>query len=156
MTKSIPDYLRLHVEETPIVTRPSADMPSVEAVSRAFQQATGWQLQYRPAAAPDAHSVWSMPLSVPGIADGKLSLTPENSESPPAVGLSAARQLAEAIGGLMRDLLQAQSTVWQREAELAAGIPVTVRPEDQRQLASRLESVLRVGAEAIRCQVASL
>ncbi len=156
VTKSIPDYLRLHVEETPIVTRPSADMPSVEAVSRAFQQATGWQLQYRPAAAPDAHSVWSMPLSVPGIADGKLSLAPENGESPPTVGLSAARQLAEAIGGLMRDMLQAQSAVWQREAELAAGIPVTVRPEDQRQLAGRLESVLRGGAEAIGCQAASL
>jgi serine phosphatase RsbU (regulator of sigma subunit) len=148
--------LKLHVEDTPTLKRPAADMPGLEAVWRAFRQATGWQLDYRAGGTSDSQNVWSMPLSVPGIAEGKISLAPEEGETPPAIGLSAARQLAEAIGGLMRDMLLAQSTVWQREAELAAGIPVTVRPEDQQQLATRLESVLRGGAEAIGCQAAAL
>ncbi len=70
--------------------------------------------------------------------------------------LERVEPLAAAIGYLLEELLSAQSALWQREAELAAGIPVTLRPEDQRTLAHRLESVLRGGAEAIGCQAAAL
>ena len=39
--------------------------------------------------------------------------------------------------------------LWQREAELAAGVPLVPHREDQKHLAARLEAVLRAGAEAV-------
>lgn len=157
MTKSFPDYLKLHIEESSALKAPTADIQGLGAVLRAFQSVTGWQLNCAGTGYLEPRGTWSMPIGVPGVGDGKLVLTQDESipvtESLP---LEQVQPLAQAIGDLVTEMHRTQSTVWQREAELAAGIPVTLRPDEQHQLASRLESVLRGGAEAIGCQAAAL
>ncbi|MHB9075948.1 MAG: PP2C family protein-serine/threonine phosphatase [Pirellulaceae bacterium] len=92
-----------------------------------------------------------------GVEEGKFVLVrDESSPSADALPLEKIQSLAQAIGVLVAEMHRAQSTVWHREAELAAGIPVTLRPDEQHQLAGRLEAVLRGGAEAIGCQAAAL
>ena len=60
-----------------------------------------------------------------------------------------ARRLAGSIAELLSELLQTRCVLWQREAELAAGVPLVLHREDQKHLAARLEAVLRAGAEAV-------
>ena len=157
MTKSFPDYLKLHIEESSALKAPTADIQGLGAVLRTFQSVTGWQLTYAGTGYLEPPGTWSMPIGVPGVEDGKLVLTQDESiPTTASLPLEKIQPLAQAIGDLVTEMHRTQSTVWQREAELAAGIPVTLRPDEQHQLASRLESVLRGGAEAIGCQAAAL
>ncbi|MHB8867015.1 MAG: PP2C family protein-serine/threonine phosphatase [Pirellulaceae bacterium] len=157
MTKSFPDYLKLHVEESSLLRTPTADTQGLGAVLRAFEATTGWQLKYVAAEQSEPRSAWTMPIGVTSGEDGKFVLVQDESSSHSApLSLERIQPLAQAIGDLVSELHRTQSTVWQREAELAAGIPVTLRPDEQGQLAGRLESVLRGGAEAVGCQAAAL
>lgn len=156
MTKPIPDYLKLHVEESFAVRPQPPDVRGLSDVLEAFRDATGWQLSYVDAHHLDANPAWAMPIGQGDANEGKLVLTAGQAPAPGTLALDAIRPLAQAIGGLVAEIHRTQSTVWQREAELAAGIPVTLRPAEQQQLAFRLESVLRGGAEAIGCQAAAL
>lgn len=157
MTKPIPDYLKLHVEESLALRSPAPDIQGLGAVLSAFHDTTGWKLRYLDAHAPNGSPVWSMAIGAGETEAGRLVLvSAESSEGVQAMALEQVQPLAQAIGGLLSEIKRAQSTVWQREAELAAGIPVTLRPAEQQQLAHRLESVLRGGAEAIGCQAAAL
>ena len=73
-----------------------------------------------------------------------------------AIDLQQARPLALAIGGLLGEINRLRGELWQREAELAAGVPVAARPDEEPHLAERLEAVLKGGAEAVGCQAAGL
>ena len=68
----------------------------------------------------------------------------------------AAQDLAAAIADLLQELHQTRCALWQREAELAAGVPVMPHPDEQTHLAERLESVLKAGAQAVGCQAAAI
>jgi serine phosphatase RsbU (regulator of sigma subunit) len=68
----------------------------------------------------------------------------------------AAQDLAAGIADLLQELQQTRCALWQREAELAAGVPVTAHPDEQTHLAERLESVLKAGAQAVGCQAAAI
>ena len=72
--------------------------------------------------------------------------------------LEQAEPLADALGKLWGELLATRHALWQREAELAAGVPLVLRRRrrDMPPLGERLEAVLRGGAEAIGCQAAAL
>jgi phosphoserine phosphatase RsbU/P len=59
------------------------------------------------------------------------------------------RRLAGSIGELLSELLDTRRALWQREAELAAGVPLIPHREEEKHLAARLEAVLRAGAEAV-------
>jgi hypothetical protein len=61
-------------------------------------------------------------------------------------------QLAE----IAHDLAATRHALWQREAELAAGVPVASRTDEKRHLAERLQAVLKGGAEALNCHAAAL
>lgn len=155
VTRNIPDYLKLHVEDQ-ADPRPALDeVQGLEVVCRAFQTATGWQLGFGPPPAHPAGAAASTPESHDPGARHQLWLIPAETGLT-ATPLESVRPLANAIGHLLDDMLTAHMTVWQREAELAAGIPVTLRPDEQQTLARRLESVLQGGAEAIGCQAAAL
>ena len=154
MSKNYPDYLKLHVEDLPAARPEPQDVGGLMAVCQAFQQLTGWQLGCYGSQDVPASAGWSMVIGG-GDAPSHITLSPAAAVRN-AQPLDQVQPLAEAIGGLVQELLAAQSAVWQLEAELAAGIPVTLRPEDQRTLAHRLESVLCGGAEAIGCQAAAL
>ena len=56
----------------------------------------------------------------------------------------------------MGELNRLRHAVFEREAELAAGVPVSIRPDEEPHLAERLESVIKSGAEAVGGQAAGL
>lgn len=72
------------------------------------------------------------------------------------VNLDAARSLASSIAGMVNELMETRHALWQREAELAAGVPLVPHAEEEQHLAARLEAVLRGGAQALDCQAAAL
>jgi serine phosphatase RsbU (regulator of sigma subunit) len=66
-----------------------------------------------------------------------------------------ARHLADRVGDLLQELHRTRHALWQREAELAAGVPVVARDDEEGHLAARLEAVLKAGAQAVGCQAAA-
>ncbi len=73
-----------------------------------------------------------------------------------AIDRDVARTLAGSIADLLSELLQTRHALRQREAELAAGVPVVPHREEEKHLAARLEAVLRGGAEAVGGAAAAL
>ena len=105
-----------------------------------------------------AESSWSAAVNPgPGAAPGHLTLSGVEGEveSSP-VSFESARGLASAIGGMLEEILQLRRALIEREAELAAGVPLVPHPEEPEHLANRLEAVLRGGAQAVGCHAAAL
>ena len=149
-------HLKLHLEEPPSDAPELAahDDPQVAALLRAFEQATGWQLRYQPAAG-ELGEVWSAPITGgDGLPAGRLAMYADASRTP--IELAGARPLALSIAGVLGELNRVRRALWEREAELAAGVPVSARPDEEPHLAERLEAVLKGGAEAVGCQAAAL
>jgi len=157
-----PNQLKLHRQPPPEVLPPEIDsLASVQALLQAFEQASGWSLRYFSGSESRSSNDlrWSAPVN-PGVGTtpGHLRLDPIDSDSAtrPAVDQEAARLMAGAVAGLLGDLLAARHALWQREADLAAGVPLIPDPEEHQHLAARLEAVLRGGAEAVGCHAAAL
>ena len=163
MADSTTDYLKIFKEEPPEATAPRIEGSScLTKVLTAFKRATGWSLQYVPTAEPSQPTdlTWSAPVNPGvGVPPGHLRLDPVDS-APAARGLTvdpkAVRELASALGGILAELLRTRHALWQREAELAAGVPLVPHPNEQKHLAARLEAVLRGGAQAVGCEAAGL
>jgi serine phosphatase RsbU (regulator of sigma subunit) len=159
VAKSTPNHLKLYSEQPPETIQPDATaIASLPGVLEAFQQATGRSLRYIPGPAPAKRSdlPWSTPVTPGGgITPGHLILEAGSSETANA-NESSTRHLATAIGGILSDTLRLEHALWEREAELAAGVPLVPADDEGRQLARRLEFVLKGGAEAIGCQAAAL
>ncbi len=163
MDKTVPPYLRIHTEDPPSVVRPEVEAAAwLEPLCSAFEQTTGWALRYIKQAVneSDLDSVWTAPVD-PGVgtAPGHLRVevsSNSNDRLPAAMELAGAGKLADALAGVLSELVQTQHVLWQREAELAAGVPVVAPPQGEQHLAARLEATLRSGAEAINCQAAGL
>ncbi len=155
--KNYPDYLKLHIEEQSapgdVVATQRHESRGLESLDNALHS-IGWKLQCCDLDASARHD-WSMVLR-DGTDHARRLVMSRADESADVLPLERVRPVAEAIGALVDELLETHGAIWQREAELAAGIPVTLREEDRHALAQRLESVLRGGAEAIGCQAAAL
>jgi sigma-B regulation protein RsbU (phosphoserine phosphatase) len=160
VTNPSPAHLRLHVEEN---AGESLAPPVVQLAPllQAFEQATGWQLRYEQSPA-GLGEVWSTTITGGGdqptarlVLAGPQTIGADQRATAMAE-LQQARPLALAIGGLLGELNRLRHALWQREAELAAGVPVAARPNEEPHLAERLESVLKGGAEAVGCQAAGL
>lgn len=135
-----PKHLRLFEESTASSGVAIASPPRLELLNRAFALATGWQLDDAVAARAEALT------ASPGATVAGQSRLP----------LEQASALAEALAGLAADLERAEHALCQREAELAAAVPV-VRPRDAASdFAQRLEAILKAGAEGIGCTAAGL
>ncbi|MBI3839100.1 MAG: GAF domain-containing protein [Planctomycetia bacterium] len=165
MNKQIPSYLKLLTDTSAeIATAEAEDLAGLTFVCQAFERATGWQLQYAGGPAPSEKSnlMWSAPVD-PGVgaSPGHIRLIstdePEFGQSP-RVPLEHAVHLAGALGKLWGELLATRHALWQREAELAAGVPLVLHEgdPDSPRLGERLEAVLRGGAEAVGCHAAAL
>ena len=151
-------YLKIYREEPPEAAEPRLeDVRSLPALLRAFRQATGWSLCYLPGpqADPPDGLKWSTPAN-PGevTPPGHLRLHPVGPN--PLADAQTAQRLAEAIAGLLGELYEARRAVWQREAELAAGVPLVPHPEEPAQLATRLEATLRAAAQTTGCHAAAV
>jgi serine phosphatase RsbU (regulator of sigma subunit) len=156
-----PEILRLHVDEATESDAAPLDSASLTAILRAFADATGWRLSY--ASFPGDSGFWSAPVSNgEGTAGGRLILEPlpaaanrqRRASSP--IDLEQARPLALAIAGMLGEINRLKRAVCEREAELAAGVPVAARPDEQEHLALRLTSVLKAGAESVGADAAGL
>ena len=160
--------LKIFSEKPTQVVRPKVEsLGSLPGVLRAFHQVTGWSLQHKSGRAPNQSDdlTWSTPVT-PGVGAplGHLRLQPVDSSSTsagsPIIGspieLDLAKTLASAISGMLGELTETRFALWQREAELAAGVPVAPHSEGEEHLAARLEAVLKGGAEAVDCHAAAL
>ena len=138
-------------------------MASLPDVLQAFQQATGWSLQYQAGPAPKTPKEAEQPRWSAAINGGQgsspahLVLAPvEGVDKPLPVEFEAARKLASAIGGMLEEVQQVRRALVEREAELAAGVPLVPHKDEPEHLANRLEAVLRGGAKAVGCQAAAM
>lgn len=163
MAKISAHPLKLYPQQPPEVCPPQLhDLACVEDLLRAFQKTTGWTLRYvagpEPSASADAR--WSAPVN-PGVgtSPGHLRLDPLSSDpvAPKlAVSVETARAMAEPLAGVLGELFRTRYALWEREAELAAGVPLVPHPEEQQHLAARLEAAMKGGAEAVGCRAAAL
>ena len=170
MVKTQKNHLRVFPEETVDVVRPELEaVKSLSAVLNAYAKATGWSLEYVPVPSSQSASSqskssgdtrWSTPVEPgTGVAPGQLILDMTAEAADGRISLidcQTARELAAALGQMLGELLQTQNSLWRREAELAAGVPLVALGVDERHLAARLEAVLQGGAEAVDAQAAAL
>ena len=100
---------------------------------------------------------WSAPVT-PGVGAPlghlRLDLTEEAAASAP---LESARALASSLAGMIGEMLQTRHALWQREAELAAGVPL-VAPRRRRTSTwpPDLRPSSAAAREAVDCQAAAL
>jgi hypothetical protein len=148
----------LHIEDQP-QPPPAHDAGQLASLCQAFEQATGWQLdiEQTPSGFGEA---WSMALEAFQQPPSRLVLragaSATRGPSSNQHGLAEVRALAKSLASLLNDTQRLRYEVWRREAELAAGVPVTRRPDDQQHLAERLTAVLQAGTQAVGCQAAGL
>ncbi|HEX3725110.1 MAG TPA: SpoIIE family protein phosphatase [Pirellulales bacterium] len=163
MIKQIPSYLKLLTDSNSEAPVANEDLASMTNACLAFEQATGWRLEVAWGSPPVGISnlMWSAPVN-PGVgnAPGHIRLlSPGKHPSGHApIPLERAKQMAAALARLWSELLSTRGALSNREAELAAGVPVVARHRDEQwlPLAQRLEAVLRAGAQAIGCDAAAL
>ena len=153
VTKKTAAHLKLHVEDLPPTPPELAEgeVPQFAVLCRAFEQSTGWQIRHETALACLGES-WSAPIQ----GGGRLVMSPGDLDDARQIDLAQARPLALALAGLLGEMNRLRRALWEREAELAAGVPVASRPDEEPHLAERLESVLKGGAEAVGCSAAAL
>lgn len=139
MSRKSTSSLKLHAESRTETQQPrAAQSPTVQELRRTFEHTTGWEL----VVSDDEHAP-------------RLSVA-SSGTTIPLMNRAAASALAGAIGKVVSELDQTKHALWQREAELAAGVPIAARPQEKQHLAARLENVLSGGATAIGCQAAAL
>lgn len=158
-------HLKIYTEHSPKVVRPPIEaIGSLPEVLHAFQTITGWSLRYVAGVEPKptGDQTWTVPITPgKGSPPGHLRLEPLDSELTAnamhrAVDFDTARALALALAGMLDELQQTRHVLWQREAELAAGVPLVPLSDEESHLAEKLQTTLRGAAEAVDCQAAAL
>jgi len=165
VARSASHHLKLYTERSPKVERPPIEaIGSRPGALRAFQDMTGWSLRYLPGAEPQqtGERIWTIAVKPgEGSPPGYLRLEPLDSAdgagpSGKAVRFETARALASSIAGMLDELQKTRHVLWQREAELAAGVPLVPATDEESHLAEKLQTTLRGAAEAVDCQAAAL
>ncbi len=183
MAKPDTTHLKLYTEQTPKVARPPIEaVGSLPSVLRAFEKLTGRSLRYvSESLAEDSGDETCFEIGLcEGENSGRLVLAPagqkltdshsskETKETRSAkAGSNASTKksklvkddatvLASAIAGLLTELMQTRYTLWQREADLAAGVPLVPHEAEEENLAERLQASLKGCVDAINCQAAAL
>jgi sigma-B regulation protein RsbU (phosphoserine phosphatase) len=157
-------HLKLYTEQSPKVTRPPIEaIGSLPALLRVFQATTGWSLRYVTGPEPTLQNdeTWTIPINPgQGSPPGHLRLeplsSPQDTDAHAPVDFPTARALASAVAGVLNELQQTRHVLWQREAELAAGVPLVPHSDEESHLAEKLQTTLRGAAEAVDCQAAAL
>lgn len=164
LSKRIPGFLRIHQENVAAPRSPS-ELPGLDGLLRSFHEATGWSLTV--ADGPRASKLWRQP-GVQSAAAGQSAASeatpllilgePRRSTTRDAATIprDKAEELATAMAHMLAELHRTREALWEREAELAAGVPVSPRSDEDEHLAERLESVLRSGTESVGCHAAAV
>lgn len=147
--------------------RDSTAVDPVDRLCRAFTAATRWKLEClsgtEPTPGRSSHIAWTAPLAKHATQTAKTSRRWQLSGLPPAevaaaspIAEAEARDLATALADVVAELMRTQRALNEREAELAAGVPVAPHPRAERHLAERLEAVLQSAAQAVGCKAAGI
>jgi serine phosphatase RsbU (regulator of sigma subunit) len=160
-----PRSLRIIAEE--FTPPPAADVSTVAGwrqFCRSYLEATGCLLRFIPGAEPTS------PQDVPVVAPqadggqpernrrpfGHLRIDPTDRVREKLSPAHPAVEIARSVAGMLGEILATRTALWEREAELAAGIPLIPHPEEAQHLARRLEEVLRAAATAVGAQAAAV
>ncbi len=181
--KKIPEYLKLHVEALPEPPPPAlAESGPLGDFCRAFERATGWSLECVAAAsgpgrasacnsgdeALTSAAKWSAALTDAenrpiarfalrrGGGDSDAVTSRDSRATSRTAPLEDVKPLASAAAGLWSKVERLRYALWQREAELAVGVPVVSRRDEEPHLALRLEAALKAAATSIGCHAAAL
>lgn len=160
MAKKTADYLKLvacepQSDAPALAPTRSTSEPQFATLARAFESATGWQISYVDGIC-ETSETWSAPVDGgDGEPVGRLVLAADPDKKC-TVSWEHARPLALAIAGMLSQQNKLRRALWQREAELAAGVPIANRGDEKQHLAERLATVLQSGAEAVGCSAAGL
>jgi len=154
-------HLKLYTEQPPKPNRPPIEaVECLPELLRTFQAATDWPLRYVSDRKSVGDLLWSAPVCVgSGLpADALVLDSPNETERAdrPELDRNSVRSLVGSIADLLSELLQTRQVLKQREAELAAGVPLVPHRTEEKHLANRLEAVLRAGAEAVGGDAAAL
>lgn len=149
--------------QAPVASPPDIEsVASLPALTAAFRVATGWSVTFqtgpKPTHPPEhASSAPANPGVRATLGDAHLGLVRSASAiSGPRVERRAAQDLADSLAALLDEHLQSRRALWEREAELAAAVPVIASPSARRALARRIETILRDAAQAVGAQAAGL
>jgi hypothetical protein len=167
--KPIPSHLKL-VTDLPSEIAADEDRAVWLAACQALEEVSGFALRECAGETPQSNDdlILSAPAN-PGVgatlgqfrlvlgARGKTA-SAKNTDDTHAQQLSLAqtKRLAASIVGLWSELESTRAALRAREAELAAGVPLTHAHGDGGELADTLEAALMAGAQAIGCQTAAL
>jgi GAF domain-containing protein len=145
VAKQIPDYLKL-ADFAP-ENETAGELSSIELLCSAFEGATGWRLQYDRGDSARAE------------ASAGLVLTParrSDDEPAPRLPRQQVELLAAAIAAVLGELDATRTALAEREAELAAGVPVISDTDDAAHLVERLESSLQAAVKTVGATAAAL
>lgn len=152
MKREIPSYLRLIPTDAEAAEPPLDDWAALDGLCVALEPLLGARLVREAGRSPRGAGSWNVD---PGPAGGEWHLKLEPYTARP----KAAKELREAgaaVAELWNRLAATRTELWRREAELAAGVPITAHPEEREHLAARLQAVLRCGARVLGCQAAAV
>ena len=166
MTKLALPHLRLFADQEPGATATVVSLENrIERLCSAYSAAVGRPLECRPGREPrrDEQPAWWAAISpADDLSPRHLQLRRHDSVTETYRGAAdetverAAADLATELAAVVAELQKTQRALREREAELAAGVPVKQQPQSQRHLVERLEAVLRGAIEALGCQAAGI
>ena len=144
VTKTIPDYLRLHGQTVPVLTEPPSQQSSLEAFWQSYSDVTGWRVDQKTL---DRGEVGILPAV-------NLQTSEMNSEI--AVSKLSATRLAEAANGLVRELETNREKLRQQEVELAARAPILGTEAARQTLSKQIDAILQRAVTGTGCQAAAI
>lgn len=163
---SSPRSLRVVFEEvTPPPTAELASLPGWRRLCRSYLDVTGCLLRFIPGARPSSPE--DIPVLPPESAQGSgraskstplghLRVDPTDRVGERIEAAHLAREMACSLAEILGEFLATRMALWEREAELAAGIPLIPHPEEGQHLARRLEEALRAAVVALGVQAAAV
>lgn len=149
------DHLRLFDDDSATATlAPPRRVTALATVQEAFTEATGWELHTELVDELDL-----LPGGDPTEPSHRVCLSPANDVHRAGVSRierRRAQRLGEAIQSLAGDLRRTERALWEREAEIAAGVPVVTHRDEREHLAARLRELLGEGAGLLGFRAAAV
>lgn len=147
MTKTIPNYLRIHRGPAKAASATVPTGENVETFWDAYREATGWRIDQRTAGPKSPMQL------LPAAIDPMSGV---DTESLPPVSHQRAMRLAESATMLAEQLGEAREALRRQEAELAARASIVVESHSQARLADQIELTLADAVAACRCDAAAM
>ena len=149
MTKTIPNYLRIHRGiERPESTNSEQSHNVITSFWNSYSDATGWRIDSR--ASRNNNTLELLPAVTSETPHG------HDDEFAPTVGRIAATRLAAAASSLTDQVLRIRECLRQREVELASTAAMIGVDYDAKVTADQLEQTLSDAIEACKCDAAAL